>query len=142
MMKKLFSSPPFLTMLAFLLLWWLTALPLALAVFGSAFLILGCVGVQTMPDVYCRMHVLSKATSLGAAGVFLALATALHEPGDLTKILLALFFLFLTVPISSHAIGRAAYLNGFAWFREATVDEWGRFGTAPALRRRREEKRP
>lgn len=110
----------------------LMGVSVTLALIGATFMVFGAVGVYRMPDVYCRMHALSKATTMGVAFILLALANELNTPGHVTKIWLAIFFLILTVPISTHAIGRASYLAGFPWFRKATVDEWNRFGQAPS----------
>jgi hypothetical protein len=53
----------------------------ALVVVGSFFLFIGTVGILRLPDVYNRMHATSKATTLGAASMFLA-GFVVFGPGD------------------------------------------------------------
>jgi len=48
------------------------AVVVALLGVGSFFLAVGTVGLLRLPDVYNRLHATSKATTLGAASVFLA----------------------------------------------------------------------
>jgi len=121
-----------LTILGFVVLSTALSLQLTLAIIGTALMSLGSLGVYRMPDVYCRMHALSKATTLGVSGVLAALAFELGDVAGLTKLILAIFFFLLTVPVSTHAIGRAAYLAGLGLgSNEFVVDQWNRFGRSP-----------
>jgi len=94
----------------------LTAL---LIVVGSFFLLVGTIGILRLPDVYNRMHATSKATTLGAAGIFLA-GTIHYGPQEagLTS-LVGIVFLFLTAPTGAHMISRSAQKMGVPFFGEA-----------------------
>ncbi len=93
----------------------------ALVAVGSFFLIVGTAGLLRLPTVYNRMHATSKATTLGAASMFLA-GTVYFGPTDagLTS-LVGIVFLFLTVPTGAHMISRAAgkmgvpFVAGVGW---------------------------
>jgi len=91
----------------------------ALVVVGSFFLAIGTIGLIRLPDVYNRMHATSKATTLGAASLFLA-ATVYYGPqgAGLTS-LVGIAFLFLTAPTGAHMISRAAQKMGVPFFGEA-----------------------
>lgn len=83
----------------------------ALASFLGAFLFLAsAIGLLRLPDFYARIHAPTKAATLGVA--LLALASVLRSlpSGDLVWIedLLIVVFLFLTVPVSSQVLLRAA----------------------------------
>lgn len=84
----------------------------AALVFGGAFMLLSSVGVVRMPDVYMRLQVASKASSLGAGFLMLAVAVYFAELGIVVRALLVVAFIFLTTPVSAHLLGRAAYLTG------------------------------
>jgi multicomponent Na+:H+ antiporter subunit G len=81
-------------------------------VLGAAFMLLSAVGMVRMPDVYMRLQVASKASSLGAGLLMLAVAVNFAELGIVVRALLVVAFIFLTTPVSAHLLGRAAYLTG------------------------------
>jgi multicomponent Na+:H+ antiporter subunit G len=74
---------------------------------GSVFLFSAGLGVLRMPDAYNRIQAGTKATTLGTMMVLLGLAV-LH-PAWAWKLLILVFFVLLTNPVSSHALARAAH---------------------------------
>lgn len=78
-----------------------------LAVAGALLILLAGVGVVRFPDLYSRMHAATKATTLGVALVALAGVVGLDDGAG--KLVLAVLFLFVTAPASSHFVGRTAY---------------------------------
>jgi multicomponent Na+:H+ antiporter subunit G len=124
--------PQLIVILTFLILVILTSLSYAFGITGVVLMAIGSLGVLRMPDVYCRLHALSKATTLGVSCILIMLALEMSDSVVLAKVLLAIFFLVLTIPVSTYAIGRASYLVGFTLYATEThVDQWGKFGTAP-----------
>lgn len=93
----------------------------ALVGVGSFFLLVGTVGLLRLPDVYNRLHATSKATTIGAASMFLG-GFVYYGPGGtgLTS-LVGIVFLFLTAPTGAHVIARAAHRMGVEFFGDA---EW------------------
>jgi multicomponent Na+:H+ antiporter subunit G len=81
-------------------------------VLGAALGVLSAVGILRMPDVYIRLQVASKASSLGVALLMLGVAVHFGELGVTVRALMVVVFLFLTAPVAAHVIGRAAYLTG------------------------------
>lgn len=77
---------------------------------GALFLLLAGIGLLRMPDIYNRMQAGTKATTLGSLLVFGGLA--MLNPDQWHKYLLLMIFIFLTNPISSHALARAAHFAG------------------------------
>ncbi len=77
---------------------------------GSAFLLLGALGVVRMPDLYNRMQAGTKATTLG--NLLTLIGLGILVPSWLPKILLIAVFVLVTNPISSHALARAAHGAG------------------------------
>ena len=96
---------------------------IALAWIGASFVILAAVGVMRMPDIFTRLHASSKAATLGAA--FLAVALALHFRSAEVAIraVVLIGFLFLTAPIAAHLLVRAGYLTGVPLSDETVLDE-------------------
>jgi multicomponent Na+:H+ antiporter subunit G len=81
-----------------------------LILLGSAFLLLGGIGLLRMPDVYNRLQAGTKASTLGAMSVLLG--SAFLAPGIATKAVLLIVFIALSNPVSSSTIGRSAYKAG------------------------------
>ena len=92
----------------------------ALIAVGSFFLLVGTIGLLRLPDVYNRLHATSKATTIGAASMFLA-GFVYYGPGGtgLTS-LVGIVFLFLTAPTGGHVIARAAHRMGVEFYGDAT----------------------
>ncbi|HRO67056.1 MAG TPA: monovalent cation/H(+) antiporter subunit G [Pseudobdellovibrionaceae bacterium] len=78
---------------------------------GVFFMLVSAVGVLRLPDTYTRMHAASKASSLGISLILLGVVIHLPSASVIWKSLLTVFFIYLTVPIATHILGRAAYLS-------------------------------
>jgi len=87
----------------------------ALLAVGLFFLVVGTVGLLRLPNVYNRMHATSKATTLGAASVFLAATVYFGPRGAGLVSLVGVVFLFLTAPTGAHVISRAAAKAGVSF---------------------------
>ena len=81
-----------------------------LLVAGTAFLLLGGLGLVRMPDVFNRIQAGTKATTLGT---LLSLAgIACLQPAWALKLALIGLFILFTNPLSSHVLARAAHRSG------------------------------
>lgn len=77
---------------------------------GSFFTLISAIGIIRLPDVYMRMHAITKASSLATIFFLLALMIA-HPTGRIVfGSILLLLFILLTAPISSHFLARVAHL--------------------------------
>ena len=74
-----------------------------------AFLV-SAVGLLRMPDIYTRMHVGTKSTTIGT--ILVIIGASFIEPSWAWKLILLAVFIFLTNPLSSSVIARAAHKNG------------------------------
>lgn len=81
---------------------------------GSVFCLISSLGLIRLPDVYTRSHAATINVGLGLLFIlFGAFVFFWYFRGVLsTRIFVVLIFLFLTVPVSGHAITRAAYRSG------------------------------
>ena len=75
---------------------------------GLVFQLVAAVGLVRFPDVYCRLHVIGVNDTLGSPLVLLGLA--IHASLSLAslKIVVAIVFLYVTGPLVSHLLARAA----------------------------------
>ena len=74
-----------------------------------AFLVSG-VGLIRMPDVYTRMHIGTKATTIGS--VLVIIGAIFTEPSWTLKLILLAIFILITNPLSSSVIARASHRDG------------------------------
>ncbi|AXX98571.1 monovalent cation/H(+) antiporter subunit G [Profundibacter amoris] len=75
-------------------------------VVGTAFLLLGGLGLNRMPDVFNRIQAGTKATTLGT--ILTLTGIAMMHPGWALKLLLIGMFLLFSNPLSSQVLARAA----------------------------------
>jgi multicomponent Na+:H+ antiporter subunit G len=87
---------------------------------GAIFLFSAGLGVLRMPDTYNRIQTGTKATTLGTILVLIGLAF-LH-PAWTFKLIILIFFVMLTNPVSSHALARAAHTIGIAEAESTVID--------------------
>jgi len=92
-----------------------------LLITGSLFLFSAGLGVLRMPDTYNRIQTGTKATTLGTITVLIGLAF-LH-PAWTLKLIILIFFVMLTNPVSSHALARAAHSIGIHETETTVIDQ-------------------
>lgn len=86
-------------------------------------MLLAAVGLLRMPDLFSRMQAATKTSTLGAGSMFLGVAVFYGDLGIVSRSLLVIAFLFLTLPVSAHMIARAAYFVGVPLWEGTVVDE-------------------
>jgi len=74
---------------------------------GAVFLFSAGLGMFRMPDALTRIHAGTKATTLGNTLVLVGIA--IYHPDWSLKLLIIVYFVLMTNPISSHALAHAAY---------------------------------
>lgn len=89
---------------------------------GLLFSTLGIFGVYRMPDVYTRMHAGSKAIAMGAPMTLLGVAV-LSSLDLALKALAVTLFLFLTAPVATYAVARAAHRRREPITEQTVIDE-------------------
>lgn len=76
---------------------------------GALVVLVAMVGLVRFPDVFCRSHALGKGFTLGLTlllfGFWLDPATQVSG----LKIVAAIIFQFITLPVASHLLARLSY---------------------------------
>jgi multicomponent Na+:H+ antiporter subunit G len=89
-----------------------------LLLIGAGFMFLSALGLFRMPDVYTRLQAGTKAATLGAIAVILAVLVS--HPHWAGKLLLIMLFILLTSPVGSSTIARSALrLGSTLWSAES-----------------------
>jgi len=74
---------------------------------GTLFFLISAIGLLRMPDLFTRIHVGTKSTTL--ATLLIVIGGCFLEPSWSFKLLLIAVFILLTNPLSSSVIARAAH---------------------------------
>lgn len=75
---------------------------------GCFFIFAGTVGMLRLPDVYCRLHAMTKADNLGLLLICLALGLIDGRPRTALLLLLIWLLALLASSVSAHLIARHA----------------------------------
>lgn len=92
---------------------------------GVVFSFLSAVGLVRMPDVYTRAHAVSKSANLGVLCILFGafLYFLLVDSYFSIRLLLGIFFVFLTSPVVAHLLNRAAYRSNVPLAEESIQDD-------------------
>lgn len=95
----------------------------ALIFFGTFFMLVAAIGLNRMPDLYTRMHGATKSTTLGVTAIILSTAIYFGTSAAITRAILVILFFFITAPIATHVLARAAYLRDVPRWSGTVLDE-------------------
>ena len=91
----------------------------ALLVAGLFFMAVTAVGLLRLPDFFSRAHAVSKTETLGIGLVLLGLAIYEGSAVVSLKLVMGVLFVFLSNPVASHLLTRAAVRVGvMPWTRQ------------------------
>lgn len=97
---------------------------------GGGLALLSALGVLRFPDTLIRMHAATKAGTLGAGFILVAVGLHFHETATTLRAAMVIVFLLLTAPVAAHLIARAAYRTGIRLWQGTWVDQL-RSGSGP-----------
>lgn len=92
---------------------------------GGFFSLTGAIGIVRFPDVYSRSHAATKSATLGVISIMLGVFLYfLFVEGIFSgKVLLTVFFVSLTAPVSAFMITRSAYNVGVKLSEKTVQDD-------------------
>ena len=89
-----------------------------LVVVGIFFFVAGTVGLLRFPDVYTRMHAITKADNLGLGFVVAGLALTASDFGEIVKLLLVWMAVLAGSATACYLPSRAALRHGVQPWRK------------------------
>lgn len=95
----------------------LTSLSILLLLAGAGFFLAGSVGLLRFPDVYTRLHALTKADNLGLGLIVLGLMLQAESLAAVGKLLVIWLLLLAASATASQLVASWAQGNGFAPWR-------------------------
>jgi multicomponent Na+:H+ antiporter subunit G len=97
---------------------------------GAVFTLIAAIGLLRLPDLFMRMHANTKSATLGVGFIMIGVAIYFGEITVTTRAMAVVIFLFITAPISSHLLARAAYFSGIPlWDQTLSDDLRGHYDT-------------
>ncbi|MGC3875077.1 cation:proton antiporter [Halomonas sp. GXIMD04776] len=81
---------------------------LLLASAGVAFFFAGALGLLRFPDVFCRLHALTKADNLGLGLIIIAAMLQLSSPAQWLKLGLIWLLVMISGAVTCHLVARRA----------------------------------
>jgi len=79
---------------------------------GSAFVLIGGLGVMRFPDVFSRTHGAGLTDTMGAGFILVGLMFESGLSAETVRLVLILLFLWYTSPLASYALAKAALAAG------------------------------
>ena len=95
---------------------------------GALLCLVAAIGIVRFPDLLTRMHAGTKPQVLGVLTLLLGVGLQMRDPSDIGMVLLVAAFQLITIPVSAHMVGRAAYRTGHIRTDLLRIDE-----LAPAM---------
>lgn len=97
-------------------------------IIGVLFMVLGCLGLVRLPDVYNRLQAATKCVTLGVCSMLLGLIIIKGLTPMSGKALLCVVFILITSPTSAHALARGAYKSKVRLCKDSVCDfyDYGR----------------
>jgi multicomponent Na+:H+ antiporter subunit G len=90
---------------------------------GALLILAAAIGVLRLPDVLCRSHAVAKALTLGIFLLLLGLWVHVGSEAAGLKVVLAIFFQVVTIPVGSHLVGRLAFQKDIPRWRHRPMDD-------------------
>lgn len=101
------------------------SLSILFVIAGTLISLVTAIGMIRLKDIYSRGHAAGKSATLGA--MFLLFGTFLYFIGTEKyinmQLIFGIIFIFITGPLSSHLIMRAAYNNKTPYTKDTKIDD-------------------
>ncbi|MEZ9708572.1 monovalent cation/H(+) antiporter subunit G [Vibrio breoganii] len=85
---------------------------------GGLFVLVACLGVLRLPDLFTRMHAATKAGTVGLGLLLLAVAFAIPDITVISRVIGTMLFIFLTAPVAAHLLGKAMKQSGYKMWQK------------------------
>tara|TARA_R110002111_G_scaffold251767_1_gene316307 strand:- start:219 stop:530 length:312 start_codon:yes stop_codon:yes gene_type:complete len=86
-------------------------------VIGAIIIVIAMIGTVRFPDVFCRAHAMGKGLTLGLMILLFGLWLDPYSEISGLKILAAIFFQFITLPVATHLLSRLSYEKNLPRYR-------------------------
>ena len=86
-------------------------------ILGALLVLIAMIGIVRFPDVFCRAHALGKGLTLGLMVLLFGIWLDPKTEVSGLKVIAAIFFQFVTLPVASHLLARLSYEKNLPRYR-------------------------
>jgi multicomponent Na+:H+ antiporter subunit G len=107
-----------------------------LLLLGSGLMLIAAIGLLRLPDLLCRSHAVAKALTLGIFLLLLGLWVSLGSERAALKVIAAMLFQMVTIPVASHLVSQQALRKGIPRWHSRPMDDHRQIRADPETRAR------
>jgi multicomponent Na+:H+ antiporter subunit G len=96
---------------------------MVLSTFGALFILSSSIGLLRKPDLYLRISVTGKASTLGIGLILASSALFFNQYSVTTRVVAIILFVFITISIGGHLLARAAYFTKTPIWKGTKIDD-------------------
>lgn len=93
-------------------------------IIGAFFILIAGIGLVRFPDIYTRMHAVSKSMTLGIGSILLGVVVYFMSWSVGMKAFLTIVFLYMTMPIAGQLISFVAYHRQTPMWEKSVIDDY------------------
>jgi multicomponent Na+:H+ antiporter subunit G len=94
-----------------------------LSTFGALFILSSSIGLLRKPDIFLRISVTGKASTLGIGLILVSAALFFNDYSVTTRVVATILFVFTTISIGGHLLARIAYIIKTPIWKGTKIDE-------------------
>jgi multicomponent Na+:H+ antiporter subunit G len=73
---------------------------------GTFFTLVAAIGILRMPDIYMRIHAVTKAGTVGIGLILLSVALFFADSAVTSRVIGIMLFIIVTTPAAAHLLGK------------------------------------
>lgn len=94
-----------------------------LSTFGALFILSSSIGLLRKSDIFLRISVTGKASTLGIGLILVSAALFFNDYSVTTRVVATILFVFTTISIGGHLLARIAYIIKTPIWKGTKIDE-------------------
>ena len=84
---------------------------------GTFFTLVAAIGILRMPDIYMRIHAVTKAGTVGIGLILLAVALFFVDSAVTSGVIGIMLFIIVTTPAAAHLLGKTMLKSKYRMWR-------------------------
>lgn len=84
---------------------------------GTFFTLVAALGIIRMPDIYMRIHAVTKAGTVGIGMTLLAVALFFMDTAVTSRVVGIMLFIIMTTPAAAHMLGKIILMSPYRMWK-------------------------
>ena len=86
---------------------------------GTFFTLVAAMGILRMPDIYMRIHAVTKAGTVGIGLTLLAVSLFFNNAAVTSRVIGIMLFIIMTTPAAAHMLGKILMKSRYRMWRRS-----------------------